>query len=135
MEKIIRTGFIGLNPDSHWAALSIHYRGGVTRGTNFLWEINGTEGDIQVTGDLGHAQMIQLTVKGARGDEAEMTPLMPETSAYEGWPEFAGARNVGRIYERLFNDIQNGTKTAPTFKDAVALHELIDAIEQSAREK
>ena len=25
------------------AALSIHYRGGVSRGTNLLWEINGTE--------------------------------------------------------------------------------------------
>jgi predicted dehydrogenase len=29
------------------AAISIHYRGGVSRGTNLLWEINGTEGDIQ----------------------------------------------------------------------------------------
>ena len=115
------------------AALSIHYRGGVSRGTNLLWEINGTEGDIQVIGELGHAQMIQLTVRGARGDETEMVPLMPEASAYEGWPEFAGARNVARVYERLFNDIKNGTKTAPTFRDAVALHELLDAIEQSAQ--
>jgi len=114
------------------AALSIHYRGGVSRGTNLLWEINGTEGDIQVTGGLGHAQMIQLAVRGARGDETEMAPLMPEASAYDGWPEFAGARNVGRIYERLFNDIKNGTQTAPTFQDAVALHELLDAIERSA---
>src|SRR5205085_6312976 len=27
------------------AAFSIHYRGGVSRGTNLLWEINGSEGD------------------------------------------------------------------------------------------
>jgi predicted dehydrogenase len=114
------------------AALSVHYRGGVSRGTNFLWEINGDEGDIQVTGDLGHAQMIQLTVQGARGEETEMVPLMPEASAYDGWPEFAGARNVARIYSRLYNDICSGTRTAPTFQDAVALHELFDAIEQSA---
>ncbi len=115
------------------AALSIHYRGGVSRGTNLLWEINGTEGDIQVTGDLGHAQMIQLTVRGARGDETELVSLMPEDSAYEGWPEFAGARNVGRVYERLYNDLCNGTQTAPSFQDAVALHELLDKIEKSAR--
>jgi predicted dehydrogenase len=115
------------------AALSIHYRGGVSRGTNLLWEINGTEGDIQVTGELGHAQMIQLTIRGARGDETEMVTLMPDTEAYEGWPEFAGARNVGRIYERLFHDIRNGTRTAPTFGDAVKLHELLDAIERSAQ--
>lgn len=115
------------------AAVSIHYRGGVCRGTNLLWAINGTEGDIQVTGELGHAQMIQLTMRGARGAETEMVPLMPEASAYEGWPKFAGARNVARVYERLFNDITNGTQTAPTFKDAVALHELLDAIEKSAQ--
>ena len=28
------------------AAVSIHYRGGLSRGTNLLWEINGTKGDI-----------------------------------------------------------------------------------------
>src|SRR5438477_5149563 len=28
------------------AAFSNHYRGGVSRGTNFLWEINGTDGDL-----------------------------------------------------------------------------------------
>lgn len=115
------------------AAVSIHYRGGVSRGTNLLWEINGTEGDIQVTGDLGHAQMIQLTVRGARGDEKELKPLMPATAQYEPWPEFAGARNVGRVYARLYDDITMGTATAPNFKDAVALHQLIDAIEKSAK--
>ena len=114
------------------AAFSIHYRGGVSRGTNLLWEINGTQGDIQVTGDLGHAQMIQLKVSGARNDETELTPLMPHAAAYEGWPESVTVRNVARIYSRLHDDICNGTHTAPSFQDAVALHELIDGIEQAA---
>src|SRR6266516_3471399 len=39
------------------AALSIHYRGGVSRGTNLLWEINGTEGDLQLTAAGGQAQI------------------------------------------------------------------------------
>jgi hypothetical protein len=30
-------------------ALSIHYRGGVSRGTDLLWEINGTKGNLQLT--------------------------------------------------------------------------------------
>lgn len=114
------------------AAFSLHYRGGVCRGTNLLWEINGTEGDIQVTADLGHAQLTQLTVTGARGDETELRPLMPEASEYEGRPEFAGARNIAGIYARLYDDVQNGTRTAPTFDDAVALHEVLNAIERSA---
>ena len=114
------------------AAVSIHYRGGVSRGTNLLWEINGTEGDIQVTGELGHAQMIQLTVRGARGEEKAMRPLMPPAQAYEGKPEFPGARNVAGIYALMAEDIRHGTRTAPSFDDAVILHEVIDGIERSA---
>lgn len=115
------------------AALSIHYRGGVSRGTNFLWEINGTEGDIQVTAGLGHAQMVQLSIQGARGEEKDLHPLRPDASHYEGKPEMAAARNVAGIYARIYHDITHGTRSAPSFSDAVALHELIDAIEQSAK--
>jgi predicted dehydrogenase len=114
------------------AAVSVHYRGGVSRGTNLLWEINGTEGDIQVTGALGHAQIVQLEVRGARGGQTELTPLMPEAADYHGWPDSAAARNVARIYARLASDIRNGTRTAPTFDDAVTLHEAVEAIEKSA---
>src|SRR6266849_5304227 len=42
------------------AAFSMHYRGGTSRGTNLLWEINGTEGDLQVTADGGQAQIFEL---------------------------------------------------------------------------
>src|SRR5256714_1751410 len=52
------------------AALSIHYRGGRSRGTNFLWEINGTAGDLQVTADGGPAQIFDLTGKGGHGAQA-----------------------------------------------------------------
>src|SRR5213596_4079595 len=41
------------------AAFSIHYRGGVSRGTNLLWEINGTDGDLQITADGGQAQLFE----------------------------------------------------------------------------
>jgi hypothetical protein len=33
----------------------------------------------------------------------------------------------------MYDDIRNGTRTAPTFQDAVALHEVIDDMEQSAQ--
>lgn len=114
------------------AAFSLHYRGGTNRGTNFLWEINGTEGDIQVTAGLGHAQMVQLTIKGARGDETELTEQMPDPSVYEDQPEFPGARNIAGMYAWVAQDIRTGSRTAPTFADAVALHEVLDRIENSA---
>ncbi|MBB4123313.1 Gfo/Idh/MocA family protein [Martelella radicis] len=117
------------------AAFSLHYKGGTNRGTNFLWEINGTEGDIQVTAGLGHAQMVQLTVKGARGEEKVLSDQMPDPSVYKGKPEFPGARNVAGIYARLADDIENGTRTAPTFAEGVALHEVLDVIAKSAAAK
>src|SRR5204863_172303 len=49
------------------AAFSIHYRGGSSRGTNLLWEINGTEGDLQLTAEGGQAQLFELTVRGGKG--------------------------------------------------------------------
>jgi predicted dehydrogenase len=114
------------------AAFSIHYRGGMSRGTNFLWEINGTEGDIQVTGATGHAQIVQLSIRGANGDTSELAPLTPPAAAYDGWPDNSVARNVARLYAQVAQDIRSGTRAAPSFRDAVALHETIDAIERSA---
>src|SRR5437867_4118359 len=61
------------------AALSIHYRGGVSRGTNLLWEINGTEGDLQLTAAGGQAQIFEMTGHGGRGGESSLEVLpVPE---------------------------------------------------------
>ncbi len=117
------------------AAISIHYRGGLSRGTNLLWEINGTEGDIQVTGANGHGQIVQLSIRGARGHSVELAPLTPPDSAYEGWPDESVSRNVARLYALVAQDIRSGTRLAPSFRDAVALHETIDTIESSSNRK
>jgi predicted dehydrogenase len=114
------------------AAVAVHYRGGSSRGTNLLWEINGTEGDIQVTGPLGHGQLVPLTIRGARGEEKELKTLLPPISMVEGLPENPVVRNVIEVYKRLASDIRNGSRTAPSFDDALTLGKLLDYIEQSA---
>src|SRR5436309_14271424 len=61
------------------AALSIHYRGGRSRGTNLLWEINGTEGDLQLTAAGGQAQIFEMTVHGGKGAQSSLEVLpVPE---------------------------------------------------------
>jgi len=72
------------------AALSIHYRGGRSRGTNLLWEINGTEGDLQVTADGGQAQIFDLTVRGGNGVQSSLEglpvpPPIPVLAAARSW--------------------------------------------------
>ncbi|MCF1422902.1 Gfo/Idh/MocA family protein [Mangrovimonas futianensis] len=116
------------------AALSVHYRGGVSKGTNLLWEINGTEGDIQITADSGHGQMAQLKISGAKStDEKGLKPMHPSDAVYEGWPKFPGARNIGHIYKRIAEDILTGSHKAPNFCDGLKWHELIEFIKQSAQ--
>jgi len=40
--------------------------------------------------------------------------------------------NVARTYARMAADLRQGTRTAPSFDDAVALHRVIAAIETAA---
>ncbi len=114
------------------APLAIHYRGGTTRGTGFLWEINGTAGDLQLRGPLGHAQIFDLELFGASGSDAALAPL-PVPDAYRAGsdaPAIIG--NVYRAYRQLAEDIATGTRGMPTFDDAVRRHRTIAAIESSA---
>jgi predicted dehydrogenase len=115
------------------APLSIHYRGGTARdGDGLLWEINGTEGDIRVSGPTGHTQMVQLSLKGARDGETAFRPLEVPASYRSGWPEDVVPGNVARLYARMAGDLRGGTRTAPSFEDAVAVHRIIAAIEKAA---
>jgi predicted dehydrogenase len=113
--------------------ISIHYRGGVPRdGGGMFWEIQGTEGDIRVSGPSGHTQMVQLSLKGARGEEKTFRPLAVPASYLAGWPEDVEPGNVARLYARMAEDLRDGTRTAPSFEDAVAVHRIIAAIETAA---
>ena len=115
------------------APVSIHYRGGMARdGDGFFWEINGTAGDIRVSGPFGHTQFVSLSLKGARGDEKTFQPLEVPASYRTGWPEDRVPGNVARIYGRMAHDLREGTRTAPSFEDAVAVHRVIASIERAA---
>jgi predicted dehydrogenase len=115
------------------AAFSIHYRGGVSRGTNLLWEINGTEGDLQVTSAGGQAQIFDLEVRGGNGAQSSLE-LLPVPKAYR-WapPQLPGpSTNVAQAYAHFARDYREGSHLCPTFDDAVTRHRLLDAIETAA---
>lgn len=116
------------------AVASLHFRGGASRGTNLLWEINGTEGDLQITSFSGHAQMADLSLSGARGDEAALQPLEIPASHYQvdrnAVP--AHAYNVAQMYANLALDLQEGGERCPTFAQATERHRLLQRIEQGA---
>ena len=118
------------------ATACIHIREGVAGGTGFLWEINGTEGTLRITGAAAVPEIVPLTVAGARGQN-EPTELAVPAASTQKWPaltslEGAPAYNVGRAYAAFAADIHDGTHTVPDFADAVRRHEVIAAIERSA---
>ncbi len=112
--------------------VAAHYRGGSSRATNFRWEINGTEGDLEVTAPSGHAQVAELTLRGARGDSSELA-IMPVPGEYRVIAvELPGpAVNVAEAYAR-FAEGEAAPDQIPDFDDAVRLHRLLDAVERSA---
>src|SRR5207245_6656341 len=110
------------------AALSIHYRGGVSRGTNLLWEINGTEGDLQLTAAGGQAQIFEMTVHGGKGALSSLE-VLPVPEKYRWSPPQAAATNVAQAYSLFPRDYREGTHLCPTFDDAVTRHLMLDAIE------
>nr|WSY56812.1 Gfo/Idh/MocA family oxidoreductase [Streptomyces sp. NBC_00886] len=115
------------------AVFSIHYRGGFSLGTNLLWEINGTEGDLQVIADGGHMQIFDLTVRGGRGAQSSFEVLpVPERYRWSP-PQGPGpSTNVAQSYARFARDYREGTHLCPTFEDAVTRHRMLKAIETAA---
>src|SRR5438876_2184989 len=77
------------------AAFSIHYRGGVSRGMNLLWEINGSEGDLQLTATGGQAQIWELDVRGGKGAQSSLE-LLPVPEQYRWAPPQGPGTNVAQ---------------------------------------
>jgi predicted dehydrogenase len=118
------------------ATASVHIREAVAGGTGFLWEINGTNGTLRITGAAAQPQIFPVTVAGAYGRD-EPTQLAVPPAQTQKWPpltslEGTPAYNVGRAYAAFAADLDNGTHTVPDFADAVRRHEVIAAIESSA---
>jgi predicted dehydrogenase len=119
------------------ATATIHVREAVAGGTGFLWEINGTDGTLQITADAAYPEIFPLTVAGAQGGRDELAELTVPAALTLKWPDLAGmegtpAYNVGRAYAAFAADIDTGTQTVPDFADAVRRHEVLAAIETSA---
>jgi predicted dehydrogenase len=101
------------------AVVSIHYRGGRSAGTNFLWEVNGTDGDVLVSARSGQLQMASPTVSIGRG--RELADITPPSSSGE-------AANVVEAYGLL----ATGRDGLASFADAAARHDHLARVEEHA---
>jgi predicted dehydrogenase len=120
---------------SSGAVASFQVRGGVNRGTAFLLEIHGDNGDIVVAAtSRASMQRQELTVQGARGDKAPLAPL-PVPEKYRFVPAAMSREspyNVAQVYVKLAEAIAKGKPAYPGFDIAVTRHRLLDAIVRSS---
>lgn len=116
------------------AVASVHFRGGLSKGTNFHWEINGTEGDLLITAGGGHPGVYEPVIKGA-SYESEVIEILGVPESYFKISKDAApgpAHNVAENYARIASDLKTGTHLSANFNDALTRHKMIAAIETAA---
>jgi predicted dehydrogenase len=125
-DQLVVNGIVG-----DGTVVSFQIRGGMNRGTAFLFEIHGDQGDLQLTAtSRASMQRQELNVRGAQGDEKELAEL-PIPGKYRWVPEGVAPDsryNVAQLYARLAESIRDGKPISPGFDAAVTRHRLIDAI-------
>ncbi|NKY87598.1 Gfo/Idh/MocA family oxidoreductase [Nocardia veterana] len=117
------------------AVASIHFRGGMCAATNLLWEINGTRGDLRLTGNSGHLQLAEVELFGSR-DGAVMAPL-PVPDRYRRIPHALlesapRAYNVAEAYLEIEQHLSGRAADAPTFDHAVTRYRQLERVRVSS---
>jgi predicted dehydrogenase len=110
------------------ALVTSHFRGGLSRATNFHMEINGSKGDLLLSSPVGYVGVGGFSLSGAQAGE-NLHPI-PVPGDF-GPDENVLIGNVKKLYELFASDKLSGAREAPTFDSAVKLHRLINAVEQS----
>jgi predicted dehydrogenase len=119
------------------ALASIHVKGGTPAGSSFLFEIQGTDGDLTIAPTRprpgSSVQISELSLKGAHRGESVEEFAIPDSyrwvpPAMPAGPPF----NVGQLFVRMAEAIRRGKPGAPDFALAVKRHRLLDAIQAAS---
>ena len=108
----------------------------MARGTEFMFEIHGSEGDLVAAATTGGSmQRQELSLHGAQSKGGRLAE-MPIPARYRCVPDAIASDspyNVAQLYAKLGESIRNGTKASPGFDAAVRRHRLIDALVRASQ--
>jgi predicted dehydrogenase len=121
-DQIVAAGLL-----ENGAALSAHFRGGLSRGTSFHVEVNGSKGDLILTSPIGYVGIGGFTLRGAQGEDRMHDLPVPKTYDTLGFEDGLN-QSIAVAYSRIAHDMRLGTRLSPSFDDAVALHRILEAI-------
>ena len=114
------------------AVLTLQLEAGKRNNYGLQLDITGSEGDLKISNHTSFGDALN-TIEGARGDAQPMA-VLPVPGEFDWLPQNAlggSPRELASLYAAYARDRRDGTHLAPTFADAVRMHELIDAIEEA----
>jgi predicted dehydrogenase len=127
-DQVVLAGTFG-----NGAVLSAHIEAGKRNNYGLQIDITGAEGDIRISNTTSFGDSLNL-IEAARGDAQPMR-VMPIPDRYDWLPRNAlggSQRELANLYAAYASDLAAGTRLAPTFADAIAMHALIDRMEESS---
>ncbi|WP_295993928.1 Gfo/Idh/MocA family oxidoreductase [Rugamonas sp.] len=114
------------------AVLSVHFEAGKRNNYGVQLDITGSKGDLKITNTTSFGDAFNR-IEGAQGDGQPMVE-MPIPEMYNWLPpsDLGGSvQELTNLYAAFARDRNDGTKLAPTFADALVMHELMESIELS----
>ena len=116
------------------AVLTAHLEAG--KRNNFGWQLDltGSTGDLKISNHTSFGNAFNV-IEGAQGD-AQPLRALPVPDMYNWLPasDLGGSQlELTNLYAAYARDLRDGTRLAPTFADAMVMHDLLDKIEASSR--
>jgi len=111
------------------AILSVHLESGKRNNYGLQLDITGSEGDLRISNGTSFGESANV-IELAIGD-AQPLEIVEIPAEYEWLPPSqlgASVLELANLYAAHAYDVQHGTHRAPTFVDAVRMHELMDQI-------
>jgi predicted dehydrogenase len=116
------------------AVYTVHLEAGKNNNYGMQLDISGSAGDLKLTNVTSFGEPFSL-IQGAQGEGQELKTLTIPRS-YDWLPTNklgASVAELANLYAAYANDVKTGSSTAPTFEDAIAMHDFIDNVELSHR--
>ncbi|CAN7235763.1 Gfo/Idh/MocA family protein [Caballeronia sp. LjRoot31] len=117
------------------AVLTVHLEAGKRNNFGVQIDITGSKGDLKISNTTSFGDAFNR-IEIARGDAQPLTTLAIPAE-YEWLPPGklgASVVELANLYAAHARDVKTGSTLAPTFADAIRMHELIEQIVESNRE-
>ncbi|NGZ85060.1 Gfo/Idh/MocA family oxidoreductase [Duganella sp. SAP-35] len=119
---------------SNGAVLSVHLEAGKLNNYGLQLDLTGSKGDLKVYNSSSFGDTFNV-IEGAQG-EGQPLKVLRVPAEYNWLPatDMGGsAVELAHLYAAYARDVRERTALAPTFRDALKMHDVIEAIDASNR--